>query len=116
MVNNRVDSIDRRERIGEGVRTPLRAVVDGPMTRLREQLAEVLESIEDREVATGKAAEAVDSAEQVLLDLTAVLEKMLDLESYNEILDLFRGLIDDQEKLLEETKQQQKRSVLDLFD
>lgn len=116
MVNNRVDSVDRRERIGDGVRTPLRRVVEGPMARLREQLTEVLESIDDREVATGKAAEAVDSAEQVLLDLTAVLEKMLDLESYNEILDLFRDLIDDQEKLLEETKQQQKRSVLDLFD
>ncbi len=116
MINNRVDSSDRRERIGKGVRDPLQEVVDGSLGRLRQRLEEVQATLEQPEEAVAGTAEAVQLAEQVLIELTAVLDKMLDLESYNEILDLFRGLIDDQEELLEETKQQQKESVLDLFD
>jgi hypothetical protein len=40
---------------------------------------------------------------------------MLDLESYNEILDLVRGLIEDQNELMEDTKSERKKKVLDLF-
>lgn len=116
MVNNRVDSVDRRQRIGDGVRDPLRQVIDQPLARLRETLATVTTGLDRPQDVSRGMAQAVSLADQVLLDLTAVLDKMLDLESYNEILDLFRGLIDDQERLLEETKQRQKRSVLDLFD
>lgn len=115
MVNNRVDSVDRRERIGRGVRDPLRGVVEGPLERLVTQIAEVEASLEDPQVAAERTAASVETAEEVLLALTAILEKMLDLESYNEILDLVRGLLDDQEKLMEETKEEQKQRVLDLF-
>jgi hypothetical protein len=52
----------------------------------------------------------------VILQLTAILDKMLDLESYNEILDMVRELIDNQDDLIDETKKEQKRRVLDLFE
>lgn len=115
MVNNRVDSVDRRERIGSGVRDPLRQIVADPLNRLKVQIKVLEESIADAESAKRSAADAVQSAEDVLLQLTAVLEKMLDLESYNEILDLVRDLIGDQQKLLDDTKEERKRKVLELF-
>lgn len=116
MVNNRVDSIDRQERIGLGVRDPLRQIVDDPLTRLRDQIVDVERAVGDADLATSKIGTAIETADEVLLRLTEVLEKMLDLESYNEILDIFRELIDDQEKLLEDTKSERKKGVLDLFD
>ncbi len=119
MANNRVDSVDRSERIGSGVRDPLRGIVAGDLATLREQIA----MVERRTGAAAQSpsapelsAQAVQTAEQVLLQLTAVLEKMLDLESYNEILDMVRELIDSQEGLIEETKKEQRRRVLDLFE
>jgi len=121
MANNRVDSVDRSERIGGGVRDPLREVITGDLAKLVEQIS----TVEKRVVPTlpipepsaaEVSASAVQTAEQVLLQLTAILDKMLDLESYNEILDMVRELIDNQDKLIEETKQEQKRRVLDLFD
>jgi hypothetical protein len=115
MVNNRVDSVDRRERIGTGVRDPLREIVDDPLTRLQEQIRELEKLVTNPPQAAEKTAEAVETAEDVILRLTAVLEKMLDLESYNEILEMVRDLIDDQADLLDETKEEQKRRVLDLF-
>ena len=116
MVNNRVDSVDRQKRIGTGVRDPLRQIVDKPLSQLRQQITELERVIEDQGIAAGTAADAVQTSEEVLLQLTAVLEKMLDLESYNEILDLVRGLIDDQDKLIDETKKERKKGVLDLFE
>lgn len=116
MVNNRVDSVDRRERIGVGVRDPLRQIVEEPLQRLIDQINELERRVDDLAAARTTAADAVDSAEDVLLRLTAVLDKMLDLESYNEILDMVRELIDDQEELLEDTKTERKKKVLELFE
>lgn len=116
MVNNRVDSIDRQERIGAGVRDPLRQIVDDPLTRLRDQIVDIERAVGDADSATARTGTAIETADEVLLRLTEVLEKMLDLESYNEILDIFRELIDDQEKLLEDTKSERKKGVLDLFE
>ncbi len=130
MANNRVDSIDRSERIGGGVRDPLRAIVAGDLTLLRSQISGIEKRIAggDAKLAdaggpqtggtavTVDVAVAVETSERVLLQLTAVLEKMLDLESFNEILDMVRELIDSQEGLIEKTKKEQKTRVLDLFD
>ena len=116
MVNNRVDSVDRRERIGVGVRDPLRQIVKEPLQRLMDQIQSVEQSVDQLETAKVKSAEAVQTAEEVLLQLTAVLEKMLDLESYNEILDMVRDLIGDQTELLDDTKAERKKRVLELFE
>ena len=40
---------------------------------------------------------------------------MLDLEDFNELLDIVRSLIDEQEHVTAETKKEQKKAVLDLL-
>ena len=115
MVNNRVDSADRRERIGEGVRDPLKTIIAGSLANLQSQIKDVEKSVENSAQAEQKTKIAVKTAEEVLLKLTAVLDKMLDLESFNEILDLYRQLIEDQDSISKETKEEQKRKLLDLF-
>jgi hypothetical protein len=129
MANNRIDSVDRSERIGGGVRDPLRAIVAGDLAKLKRQIAEIEawvagrpDTMVDQDRAGGSASadadadSAVQTAEDVLLQLTAVLEKMLDLESFNEVLDMVRELIESQDGLIDETKKEQKRRVLDLFE
>ncbi|MEO1617730.1 MAG: polyketide synthase [Planctomycetota bacterium] len=115
MVNNRIDSTDRQERLGSGVRDPLRQIVSASMPKLKSQVEAIEASVSDPETATARTGNAIQTADQVLLELTAVLDKMLDLESYNELLDLVRGLIQDQEKLKEDTQQERKNRVKDLF-
>lgn len=116
MVNNRVDSADRQERLGGGVRDPLRTIVNGPMKSLREQITGIEQVVDNSDEATRATGLALESADQVLLQLNQVLEKMLDLESYNEILDMVRGLIEDQEKLKEDTQKERLKRVKNLFD
>ena len=115
MINNRVDSVDRRQRIGSGVRDPLKNIVTGSLAQLQQEIQSIEKQLDTTPQAIEATRRTIGTSETVLLELTAVLEKMLDLESYNEILDMVRGLIDDQEKLLEDTQRERKKRVLDLF-
>jgi hypothetical protein len=115
MINNRVDSPDRRDRIAAGVRDPLQLIVEGSLGRLRSEIDGLIPLAENRLEGPKAAGATVKTAEEVLLALEAVLEKMLDLESYNEVLDLVRGLIDKQGDLIEATEEQRKQALQDLF-
>ncbi|QDS93364.1 hypothetical protein FF011L_21270 [Roseimaritima multifibrata] len=116
MVNNRVDSPDRRSRLSAAVAQPLRKVISGPLELLGEQITGIEERIADPSTGQDQTALAVATADQTLLDLTAILEKMLDLESYNEILDLVRSLIEAQEGLIEDTEQERTERIRNLFN
>ena len=115
MTNNRVDTPDRQERLIDQVATPLTQIVDDPLALLRDTITKIESDLAQPDLAIATAGAAVDQADRVIVQLDAVLEKMLDLESFNEVLDLVRGLIEDQESLIEDTKAEQKRKVLDLF-
>ena len=115
MLNNRVDSVDRSERIATGVRDPIKTIVSGSLATLRTQIKGVESVVTDANVGAARTAEAVSTAEDVILQLNAILEKMLDLETYNEVLDLVRQLMNDQTDLTDETKEERKKQVLDLF-
>ncbi|MAI32963.1 MAG: polyketide synthase [Planctomycetaceae bacterium TMED240] len=115
MRNNRVDSVDRSQRIATGVRDPINVTVNGSLAKLRTQIKAIETMISDPEQGIARTAEAVSTAEDVILQLNAILEKMLDLETYNEVLDLVRQLMDDQADLTDDTKKERKKQVLDLF-
>lgn len=125
LINNRVDTEDRKLRLKDQVATPLQSIVEKQFPELDgglEKLAAAISAVETakkfdaEDPASANAAQAtVDQANRILRDLDAVLQKMLDLESFNELLDIVRGLIDDQERISTETKKEQKKSVLDLL-
>jgi len=115
MLNNRVDSVDRSERIASGVRDPIKSIVSGSLETLQKQIKAIEATVADPTVGIPRTAEAVGTAEDVVLQLNAILEKMLDLETYNEVLDLVRQLMDDQTDLTDDTKEERKKQVLELF-
>ena len=61
------------------------------------------------------AGEASHALDVVLLKLEEIKANMQDIEDFNEIVDLVRGLLDDQEKVLTETEQEQRKRILDLL-
>lgn len=115
MVNNRVDSVDRRQRLAAGVSQPLRTTRAGPVERSIYQIQQAAQSIDNSAQGQENIAVAVRTVDQVLRELTAVLEKMLDLESYNEILDLLRSLMETQDAIIEDTQEERDQRIRDLF-
>jgi hypothetical protein len=114
LVNNRIDSIDRQQRLLEQVQKPLGQLLDGEYVELDRQMGRLQSA-----VSSGRgrqpAEEAAQSLEKVLQSLEAIKAAMLDIESFNEIVDLVRSLLDEQERILKETEEAQKTKILDIF-
>ena len=85
---------------------------------LDERLATLRDKLTADQAETQISAAAVDSvaqADEILLAMESVLEKMLDLETYTELVDLIRSMIKDQEDLTSRTESQRKKAALDLL-
>ncbi len=118
LVNNRVDAQDRVERIERAIANPLRDIAERMLPDwdlLLVPLREVLEESGDEAKIGIATQEAVAQADVILVAMEAVLEKMLELETYNELVDLVRTMIKDMDELSEKTKNQRKKSALDLL-
>jgi hypothetical protein len=108
LINNRVDTAERKERLKEQIADPLAKIVDERFPELDRRLERMAADVDD----AAAVQLAVDEANTLLLALDAVLQRMLDLETYNELVDLVRSLIEEQEQVLGETK---KKQAADLF-
>jgi hypothetical protein len=119
LINNRVDTEDRKNRLKDQIADPLNRTCSEQFPRLDERLG-ALDTLL-REIGAKPAGDqagspadlAIDQANLVISELEAVLSKMQDLETYNELLDIVRDLLKDQGKLIERTQQERKRQTLD---
>jgi hypothetical protein len=92
--------------------------------RLIAQIAEPLSSLATQDLpaltracraGTGRD-ELVRRTDLVLARMRAVLDKMMELESFNEVVELLRGMIRTQEQIRAETLEQQKRRAREALE
>jgi hypothetical protein len=114
--NNRVDNPDLMARVTEHIAQPLHQLGEHSMSQLETQLQLVNERIADATAGPPALADSRRLADDVLVEMQMVLDHMLELESYNEVVGLLRDIIDDQKTLNERTKQQQNERLQDLLD
>jgi hypothetical protein len=115
LTNNRVDTEDHKNRLLQKISDPLRLICDVEFPALDTELTELEIVIGRKSSQIDQAALALDRADVVLLKMTVVLDNMLELETYNELIDLIRGLIGDQKQINQKTQQERKKQVLDLL-
>lgn len=116
LVNNRIDTEELTERLSRGIAEPLKAVAGDLMPELEKRVQRLPEALDD---PTGRAAvfsEAVIQADLVLEAMQQVLNRMLELESYNELVELLREIVEDQKKLNNETEIRRREKLRSLLD
>jgi hypothetical protein len=86
------------------------------MPELESQLQLLQGKIADGQTETPGLAGSIKLADQVLVEMQQVLDRMLELESYNEVVQLLRGIIHDQQDLNEKTKARQNEKLKGLLD
>lgn len=112
--NNRIDSYDRQARLLDKVHIPLVSLMDDEYDLFTKTLLEMQTASMSGDCAD-QASTARASLDAVLSRLESIKENMLDIESFNEIIDLVRGLLEDQEELLDATERKKQQSILDLL-
>ena len=111
LVNNRVDSQQRQQRIQGQIIDPLQQIAQ----LMFPEWDQKLQALESRLQAPGEppaADEALEQADRILAAMESVLAMMLEVEDYNELVDMVRSLIRDQEAIIDQTKQQRKKQLL----
>jgi hypothetical protein len=114
--NNRIDNIDLKSRLQKQIAQPLRLLGSDSMRQLESQLQLTNERISDLQMGAAALADSLRLADGVLVRMQQILDRMLELESYNEVVALLRGIIDDQQTLNDRTKQQQADRLRDLLE
>jgi hypothetical protein len=59
--------------------------------------------------------QSINKNNEIIAALSGILADMIEIQDLNEIIDRVRGLLDQQSKTIDRTKQQQKKSTLDLL-
>ena len=118
LINNRVDTEERKTRLKELIAEPLAKIGTEEFATLDQKLSALEQKLQG---GTGPATpetstaadEALEQTNVTISKLEAVLQQMLDLETYNELLDIVRDLLKDQESLIDRTKQERKRQAIE---
>lgn len=116
MVNNHIDTPELKERLKDGVADPLRRIIGERFPKLRGELKRFAGELGDSEQSALSRTAALAEYDATLVELRQVLDKMLELETFNEVLEMLREIIAEQEKVSGETKQKQKQKLKDLAE
>lgn len=113
LANNRVDTQERMSRLKEKIADPLRNIAEKMFPELDARLKELQKVYADPQQGPPSAQVALDETERVLTAMNETLNQMLDLETYNELVDIVRSIIKDQGALIEDTKKQRRKVLFD---
>jgi hypothetical protein len=116
LANNRIDNPDLQSRLREQIALPLHRIAKERMPALTAQLKLVETNIADPATGAAELARSVALADEILVEMRAVLDRMLELETYNEVVSLLRNIISDQDEINRQTKERQKERLRSLFE
>ena len=115
LVNNRVVTEELRRRLEQGIAEPLQAIGSELLPELEIRLQRLEKAFEEDAESDELLQEAKVQSDMIVEAMKQVLDRMLELESYNELVELLRGIVSDQKQLGEQTKQERReklRSIL----
>ena len=116
LANNRIATEELNQRLGRDIAEPLRNVATQLLPELEQRVQQVPGGLEAPAGGDEVLADAVIQADLVVEEMQRILSRMLELESYNELVDLLRAIVDDQEQLNEETKVRRREKLRSLLD
>lgn len=116
LVNNRIDTEELKARLEQGISDPLRRIGDEMFAELTRRLDKLQSAIEETAAGTEARNEAIAQVDAILLQMRQVLGRMLELEDFNEAIELLRSIIESQEKVDDETQKRHKDSIRNLLE
>ncbi len=116
LINNRIDTEELIRRLEEGIANPLHRIAQEMFPVLQTQLEQLEEHLNDEKLGPQRRDLARKQANAILLEMRKVLERMLELEDFNEAVELLRTIIKLQEQLDEQTKRRHKQKIRELLE
>ena len=116
LVNNRIDTPELESRLKDQIGDPLRQIAEKSFPELETRLRKLEAVLADPAAAKLRRDEAVQQADAILVEMHQVLNKMLELESFNEVVEQLRDIIETEKAIHRDTLKKQKEKTLKLND
>ena len=117
MVNNLIDTPEWKQRLSDGIAKPLEKIGRETLPQLQQRALELRKAMENgqADLAAKRKTIVQEQFAEAVAQLDAVLGKMLQMEDFNEAIELLRQIIQRQEGLESGMKKKQKQSLEDLL-
>ena len=116
LINNRIYTEELRIRIEDQLVTPLGKIVNQMFPELDRRLDKLESTVDDPASGPDNRNRAVAQVDLVLQSMRQVLERMVELEDFNEAVELLRSIIRAQEELRGRTEQRKKDKLRELLE
>jgi len=116
LVHNRIDTEELKLRLESGIARPLHRIAEEMFPELQQRLDRLQEALGDPQRGPGLRDHAQRQAGDILLAMQQVLERMIELEDFNEAVEMLRTIIKLQDNLHQQTKQRHKQRIRDLIE
>jgi len=111
LINNRIDTEELKLRLKEGIADPLRRIAGEMFPELDRRLERLLKGIDDAQAGPECRAQAIQQTDAILASMRQVLDRMVELEDFNEMVEKLRSIIQEHEKLQELIKKRRKEEL-----
>ena len=115
LVNNRIDTEELKNRLQIGIAEPLHAIAETMFPELDRRLEALQVAIDNLEQGPLLRNRAERQADEILLAMRKVLDRMIEMEDFNEVIEMLRNIIQAQDQLQAKTHELHKQRIRDLL-
>lgn len=116
LINNRIDTEELKIRLKTGIADPLRQIAQEMFPELDRRLDQLLKTIDDPQAGPEDRTRAIQHVDAILAVMRQVLNRMVELEDFGEMIERLRSIIQEQEKLQELIQKRHKQRLRDLLE
>ena len=114
--NNRIATEELTERLQKNIAFPLHEIAESLMPELESKVKSLPAEIDGKNDSAGVQTAAIIQSDAVIAAMQQILDRMLELESYNELVELLRGIVSEQKELNEATRLRHREKLRSLLD
>ncbi len=116
LINNRIDTEELKARLEQGIANPLRRIAEELFPEFDRRLDRLDAAMADPAAAPEALARVVQQSDAILLAMRQVLARMIELEDFNEVVELLRSIIQAQDRVDAETENRRKERLRSLLE
>lgn len=115
LINNRIDTVEQKNRLKGKIAEPLHRIVDVMFPELGRRIEELQTALDDSGRAPALRNAAQQQSQAILLAMQKVRDQMIEMEDFNEAVELLRKIIDMQKQLRQDTQKRQNEKIRELL-
>jgi hypothetical protein len=115
LINNRIVTDELNQRLSQGIADPLRQIAGERLPELEGRLEKLQTDLKDERLGPPARDRARQQADEILIEMRKVLDRMIELEDFNEAMEMLRAIIKLQDDLREQTRERQKQKIRELL-